>query len=188
MLLTNFHRVFPTATHIDDGRGFHCPLTDEVSVIDVAQHVDAVPQQMQVQNPRLGVAVQSSKYLTVCKVCRPNLMPLPLADYLVNLVKLTDELPAEIVPILRIPVLTLFRRWGKYQHNPLLVYRMSCKLSTIAVEVQLHLVPHPHRGQPLTEVMHHNKVCPKILRDVVRHGRATLNSISHSCHTRIPVK
>ena len=100
-------------------------------------------------------------------------MPLPLADYLVNLVKLTDELPAEIVLILRIPVLTLFRRWGKYQHNPLFAYRMSGKLSTVAVEVQLHFIPHPHRWQPLTEVMHHNEVCPEILRDVVRHGRAT---------------
>ena len=92
------------------------------------------------------------------------------------------------MPLLLSPAPALLGRWGKYQHDSRLAYRMSGILSTVAVEVELHLIPHSHRGQTFAEVMHHNKVCTEILRNVVRHGRTTLNGISHCCHTRIPVK
>ena len=115
-------------------------------------------------------------------------MQFALVENFVHLIHLSDKLPAEVVPLLFSPPPALLSRWGKDQHDSRFVYRPAHELRAETVEVQLHLVPHPHRGQTFAEVMHHNEVCAEILRNVVRHGRATLNGISHSCHTRIPVK
>ena len=55
-------------TLIDGFRSHHGTLTDELYIIEIAIHVDAVHHQMQVGNATLGVTVKGGEILRVCYV------------------------------------------------------------------------------------------------------------------------
>ena len=167
-------------TLIDGFRSHHGTFTDELHIIEITVHVDAVHHQMQVGNATFGVTVKGGKILRIGDVGRLDrscslVLLLPDVVHLGDAIHLTDELVKESPPVFHRPVPCLLLRWGKLKADgrqfdgllgiPLLEHGL----------MQHHFVPHAHRRQTLVKKVGLDDVRTVVLGCVIGHCLPMLN-------------
>ena len=127
-------------------------LADELHIIEIAVHINAVHYQMQVRN------------------------------HLGDMVYLMNELIKASLPIFYVPLSCFFLRRGKLKTYGCKFNRLLCILLLKHRLMQYHFVPHAHRRQPLAKMVGLDDVCTIILCCVISHCLTMLNCCCLSYH------
>ena len=162
-------------------------LADELHIIEIAVHINAVHYQMQVRNATLGITMKGGKILRIGNIgwfdrCSSLAFSLAYVAHLGDMVYLMNELIKASLPIFYVPLSCFFLRRGKLKTYGCKFNRLLCILLLKHRLMQYHFVPHAHRRQPLAKMVGLDDVCTIILCCVISHCLTMLNCCCLSYH------
>ena len=162
-------------------------LADELHIIEIAVHINAVHYQMQVRNATLGITMKGGKILRIGNICwfdRCSSLAFSLANvvHLGDMVYLMNELIKASLPVFHRPVSCFFLRWRNLKAYGCKFNRLLGILLLEHRLVQNHFVPHTHRRQILAKMVGLNDVCAVILCSVIGHCLTMLNGCCFCYH------
>ena len=139
-----------------------------MNVVEFSVLVKTVGQPMKVKMPRLGITVQSGKQLSVGEVrlLQMTLLALGIREVR-HVVQNKQEVNDEFLPVSICPILALLSRRGEFKADSRSRNLTISELRLVAVEVDLHLVPHGERSSTFVKEIDVDDVRTLILCDVV---------------------
>ena len=168
MLLSDLHCILPSTLKVHLLGSSNETFTEVMNVVEFSVLVQTVGQPMKVKMTRLGITMQSGKQLSVGEVrlLQMTLYALRICEVR-HVVQNMKEVNDELLPVRICPILALLSRRGEFKANGRSCNLTISELRLVAVEVDLHLVPHGERSSTFVKEIGVDDVRTLILRDVV---------------------